>query len=72
MVPLLKPMVFKFYFEVNTYIGMSESTGKDGNTINSEHIRCRGTQTSCIQYKANRDNIIVLDIYKNLYKGEVI
>ena len=45
---------------------MLESTDKDGNTINSEHIRCRGIPTSCIQYKANQDKITVLDIYKNL------
>ena len=39
-----------------THIDILESTDKDGNTINSEHIRCRGIPTSCIQYKANQDN----------------
>ena len=56
------------------YIDILESTDKDGNTINSEHIRCRGIPTSCITYKASaasQDKITVLDIYKNLYKGDV-
>ena len=51
---------------------MLESTDKDGNTINSEHIICRGIPASCIQYKANQDKITVLDIYKSPYKGDVI
>ena len=47
---------------------MLESTDKDGNTINSEHIGCRGIPTSCIQFKATQDKTIVLDIYKkNIY-----
>ena len=56
----------------NTYIDILESTGKDGNTINSEHIRCRGIPTSCITYKASQNKITVLGICKNLYKGEII
>ena len=55
-----------------TYLDILEPTGKDGNAMNSEHIRCRGIATSCITYKASHDKIIVLDIYKNPYKGEVI
>ena len=51
---------------------MLESTDKYGNTINSEHIRCRGIPTSCIEYKASQDNMTVLDIYQNLYTGEVV
>ena len=41
---------------------MLESTDKDGNNTNSEHIRCRGIPTSCIQYKAYQDKVFVLDI----------
>ena len=55
-----------------TYIDILEPTDKDGNTINSEHIRCRGIPTSCIQFKAIQDKITVLDIYEHLYKGKVI
>ena len=54
------------------YIYILESTDKDGNTNKPEHIRCRGIPTSCIQYKADQDNITVFEIYKILYKGEVI
>ena len=43
---------------------MLEPTDKDGNTINSEHIRCRGIPTSCIKYKASKYQMTVLDIYK--------
>ena len=48
----------------NTYIDSLESTGIYGNTITSEHIRCRGIPAPCIQIKATQDNIIVLGIYK--------
>ena len=51
---------------------MSESTGKDGKTINSSHIRMKGIPTSCIQYYAEQNNLSVLDIYKKLYNNEVI
>ena len=48
-----------------TYIDILESTGKDGKTINSEHIRMKGIPTSCIEYYAEQ-NINVLDVYKNV------
>ena len=51
---------------------MLEPNGKHDNTINSEHMRCRGIPTLCITYKASQDNTSVLDISKNLYKGKVI
>ena len=47
-----------------TYIDMLESTDQDGNTISSEHIRCRGIPTSCITYKASQEEITALGIYK--------
>ena len=49
-----------------TYLYISEPTDKDGNTINPEHIRCRGIPTSCTEYKASQDSITVLDIYKSI------
>ena len=55
-----------------TYIDILESTDKDGNIINSEHIRMRGIPTPCITYYAKQNNITVLDVYKKLYNGEVI
>ena len=45
----------------NTYIYILESTGKDGNTINSEHIRMKGIPTSCIQSYADQHNISVFE-----------
>ena len=56
----------------NTYIDILESTDNDGNTITSEHIRCRDIPTSCITYKASQDNITGLAIYKTLYTGKVV
>ena len=55
-----------------TYIDILESTDKDGNTINSEHIRMKGIPTPCIKYYAKQNNMSVLDLYKKLYKGEII
>ena len=56
----------------NKHIDILESTDNDGNTINAEHIRCRGIPTSCITYKASQDKTIVWDIHNDLYKGQVI
>jgi len=55
-----------------TYIDILESTDKDGNTINSEHIRMKGIPTSCIQYYAEQHNISVLDLFKQLYDNKTI
>ena len=49
-----------------------EPTDKDGNTINSEHIRMKGIPTSCIQYYAEQHNITVLDLFKQLYDNKTI
>ena len=51
---------------------MLESTYKKGNTINSEHIRCRGIPTACITYNASQDKLIALDIYNIYIKVKVI
>ena len=42
---------------------MLDSTDKGCNTVNSEHIRCRGIPTPCIQYKASQDTNIALGIH---------
>ena len=55
-----------------TYIDILEAIDKDGNIINSEHIRMRGIPTPCITYYAKQNNITVLDVYKKLYNNEVI
>ena len=55
-----------------TYIDILESTDKDGNTINSEHIRMKGIPTSCIQHYAEQHNITVLDLFKQLYDNKTI
>ena len=55
-----------------TYIYILESTDKDGNAINSEHIRMKGIPTPCIQYYADQRNISVLDVFKQLYGNKAI
>ena len=72
MVQLVKFMVLRVYFLGKRNIHRYFRTDKYGNTINSEHIRCRGIPTFCIQYQAGQDKITALGIYKSLYKGEVI
>ena len=73
MVLRLKFMRLKVYFLVtNIHIDILESPDKDGNTINSEHIIMKGIPPSCIQYYATQNNIIVLDVYKQLYDNETI
>ena len=37
-----------------TYIDVLESTDKDNQIINSDHIRMRGIPTSCIHYEASK------------------
>ena len=65
-------VVESLFLGKKTYIDISESTDKDGKTIDSEHIRMKGIPTSCIQYYAKQHNITVLYIYKKLYNNEVI
>ena len=66
-------MLLEVYFLVKkTYIDMLESTDKDGNTINSEHIRMKGIPTSCITYYAEQHNMSVLDVFKQLYDNKTI
>ena len=55
-----------------TYIDMLESTDTYCNTINSEHIRCRGIPTSCIQFMAIQDKKVVWICIRSLYKGKAI
>jgi hypothetical protein len=55
-----------------TYIDILESTDKDGNTINSEHIRMKGIPTPCIKYYAEQHNMSVLDVFKQLYDNKTI
>ena len=55
-----------------THIDILESADKDGETINSEHIRMKGIPTTCIQYYAEQHKRSVLDMYKKLYNHEII
>ena len=55
-----------------TYIDILESTDKNGNIINSEHVRMKGIPTECIQYYAEQNNITILDVYKQLYDNGII
>ena len=73
MVLIAKSMLLKVYVLVNrTYIDILQSTNKDGNEINSEHIIMKGIPTPCIKYYAEQHNISVLYVYKQLYNNEVI
>ena len=49
-----------------TYIDILESTDKDGNAIDSEHVGVNGIPTSCIKYYAEQRHISVLDVYKTI------
>ena len=55
-----------------TDIDSLESTNKEGNLIDAEHIRMRSIPTACIKYYAKQNNITALDISKKLYEGEAI
>ena len=55
-----------------TYIDVLQSTDKDGNAINSHHIRMKGIPTPWKKSYAEQNNISVLDVYKNLYNNEHI
>ena len=55
-----------------TYIDILEPTDKDGETINSEHIRMKGIPTSCIKYYAEQHNIYVLDMFTKLFNNKTI
>ena len=61
-----------FLGEKKTYIDILESTDKDGKTINSEHIRMKGTPTPCTKYYAQQKGITVSDVYKELFKNKTI
>ena len=51
---------------------MLESTDKDGKTIHSEHIRMKGIPTPGIKYYAEQHNMIVLDVYTQLFNNKTI
>ena len=55
-----------------TYTDILEPTDKDGNTINSEHIRMKGIPTPCIKYYAEQNNLTVLDVYTKLFNNKTI
>ena len=51
---------------------MLESIDKDGETINSDHIRMKGIPTPCIKYYAEQHNLTVLDVYTKLFHNQTI
>ena len=61
-----------YFLGKTTYIDILESTDKDGNTINSEHIIMKGIPTPCIKYYAEQKGITVLDVYKQLFNNTTI
>ena len=70
---IAKYMLLKIYSLVKkTCIDSLESTGEDGRTINSEHIRLKGIPASCIKYYAEQNNMTVLDAYNELFGNKAI
>ena len=61
-----------YFLGEQTYIDSLESTNKDNNMINEEHIRMRGVPTACAKYYAQQHNITVWGSYNKLYEGEAI
>ena len=55
-----------------TYIDTLEPTGKDGKTINSEHVSMKGIPAPCTEYYAQQKGISVLDVYKKLFNNKTI
>ena len=49
-----------------------QSTNKEGNTINSEHIRMKGIPTPCIKYYAEQNSISVLGVCTQLFDNRTI
>ena len=55
-----------------TYLDILEYVAKNGNTINDNLIRLKGIPTSCIEFKAEQENISGLDMYKDFYNNKTI
>ena len=51
------------------YIDKLQGYDKDGNLVNDYHIRMKGVPNKSILYKSNFENRDVMDIYKNMFKG---
>ena len=54
------------------YIDILESTDKNGDVINGEHIRMKAIPTPCIKYTAKQNNQSVLELYKQLFNNDII
>lgn len=58
-----------YFLGKKVYYDKLESEDKHGKTIHADHIRMRGIPTPCIKYKSKQEEIDVMGIYENLYKG---
>lgn len=61
-----------YFIAKKVYIDILESTNKDGETINSDHIRMKSVPTSCIKYTSQDKKLQPLELYKQLYNGTSI
>ena len=61
-----------YFIAKKVYIDILESINKDGETINSDHIRMKSVPTSCIKYTSQEQELQPLDLYQQLYNGTPI
>ena len=61
-----------YFLAKKVYLDILESVDKDGNVINSNHIRMKSIPTSCIKYTSKELNLQPLDLYKQLYDNKKI
>jgi hypothetical protein len=61
-----------YFIGQKVYIDCLESVDKDGQTINSYHIRMKGISESTILFKCKKLEITPIQLYKKLYNGESI
>ena len=60
------------YLGKKSYFENLESTDKNSDIINGEHIRMKAIPTPCIKYTAQQNNTSVLELYKTLFNNDVI
>jgi len=61
-----------YFIAKKVYIDVLESVDKNGENINSDHIRMKSIPTSCIKFTSTEQQLQPLDLYKTLYNGNSI
>ena len=60
------------FYSKKVYIDILESVDKDGQIINSNHIRMKSVPTSCIEYESKEQELQPINLYEDLFNGEKI